>query len=252
MRIIINADDLGISPEVNRQVFDLMADGKLTSATILANGPAVEEAAREIALFPHCSFGVHLNATQFRPLTRDDRLAPLLDGTRSFGATRIRETLLTPRLLSALAAEWLAQIGRLVSLGVSPTHLDSHNHVHNIPGLFPVLKRVQLKTGIRRVRITRTIFARHERPPSWLLVQKKVWNSALRHVYRTSTTDEFGSLEDFTSHITASDGAGFEGSVVELMVHPGHPDYEPETSCLRNGLSGWLRSQALISYRQLA
>ena len=69
MRIIINADDLGISQEVNDAIFGLMAEGKVTSATILANGPAVEEAARRVAEFPECSFGVHLNLTEFKPWT---------------------------------------------------------------------------------------------------------------------------------------------------------------------------------------
>jgi predicted glycoside hydrolase/deacetylase ChbG (UPF0249 family) len=68
VRLIINADDLGISPVVNDEIFDHINRGFVSSATILGNGPAVADATHQIARFPQASFGVHLNATEFAPL----------------------------------------------------------------------------------------------------------------------------------------------------------------------------------------
>ncbi len=71
MRLIINADDLGRSPEANRAIFDLMDRGLVTSATVMANGPYVDEALSRVGHYPRGSFGVHLNLTEFRPLTQN-------------------------------------------------------------------------------------------------------------------------------------------------------------------------------------
>lgn len=52
VQIIVNADDLGISYEVNEAIFDLMSRGRITSANLLANAPATEQAIRTIPKFP--------------------------------------------------------------------------------------------------------------------------------------------------------------------------------------------------------
>src|SRR5690349_11238443 len=67
--VIINADDLGMSERVNEAIFDLMAQGRVTSATVMANGPAFRHAISGISRFPACSFGAHLNLTEFAPVT---------------------------------------------------------------------------------------------------------------------------------------------------------------------------------------
>ncbi len=67
--IVVNADDLGMSHEVNEATFDLLSKGRISSATMMANAPATREAATQVSKFPRCSFGVHLNLTQFEPLT---------------------------------------------------------------------------------------------------------------------------------------------------------------------------------------
>ena len=86
IRIIVNADDLGFNPAVNSAIFELIAAGRVTSATLLANGPAAEEAMAQAAATRGASFGVHLNATQFRPLTGAPALKPLLGDDGNFRA----------------------------------------------------------------------------------------------------------------------------------------------------------------------
>jgi len=81
MQVIVNADDLGMSANVNEAIFELIAAGRISSATLMANGPAMREAAARLHLFPHCSFGVHLNLTQFQPLTGGDGAKVLTNGS---------------------------------------------------------------------------------------------------------------------------------------------------------------------------
>jgi predicted glycoside hydrolase/deacetylase ChbG (UPF0249 family) len=84
MKIIINADDLGISRLVNDEIFSLIAKGRISSATIMANAPATEDALARLSQFPQASYGVHMNCTQFAPLTKDEALKPLLADNGEF------------------------------------------------------------------------------------------------------------------------------------------------------------------------
>src|SRR5258708_6022248 len=101
IRLIINADDLGITSVVNDAIFDHIDRGFVSSATLLANGPAVADAAKRIQLFRKASFGVHLNATEFAPLTKDRALSPILDGDGRF-AGNVRKVAIDSQLQRAL------------------------------------------------------------------------------------------------------------------------------------------------------
>jgi hypothetical protein len=89
LKVIVNADDLGTSLEVNNAIFQLIAMGRVTSATLLANGAALTDAAKRSKSFPQCSFGVHLNASQWQPLTHDPDLRPILDDSGCFAGKRV-------------------------------------------------------------------------------------------------------------------------------------------------------------------
>ncbi|MGE0392376.1 MAG: carbohydrate deacetylase [Vicinamibacterales bacterium] len=248
VRVVVNADDLGISEHVNAEIFRLIRAGRVTSATLVANGAAVEDAAARLHEFPDASFGVHLNITEFAPLTSPAGLGPLLkpDGTFSGGAHGIA---FTSQLRQAVRAEWTAQIARLRSLGVDVSHIDSHNHAHTIRGLFGTLKAVQRATGIRRVRLTKNLYTAADRPGAWLLLQKSLWNAGLRHYIRTRTTAAFTSF--WTLHTTASADVPPARSI-EVMVHPGHPGFADENAALEQ--EWWRRFRygvEFVSYRQI-
>jgi predicted glycoside hydrolase/deacetylase ChbG (UPF0249 family) len=218
MLMIINADDLGMSTAVNEAIFDLMERGHVTSSSLLVNAPAGEEAIIESRRRKNRSFGVHLNATEFRPVTRNAELSPILDSSGNFAGDLIRSTRITSQLREAIFQEWSAQIERLLTMGVTPSHIDSHHHVHTIPGLFFVLKRVQRRFGIRKVRISKNIYPAKAQAPRSLLLRKILWNAALRNYYPTITTSGFTSLADF---FDAAQHQKIRYRSVELMVHPG-------------------------------
>ncbi len=250
MRVIINADDLGMNAVVNSATFDLMARGRITSATLLANGAAVEEAAARTREFPNCSFGIHLNLTQYRPLTTEAGLAPLLDQAGRFVGKAVRSVKLTPALREAILEEWSAQVRRLLDLGVTVSHLDSHHHVHTVPGLFRVVKRLQKRFGIRKARLSMNIY-----PPSIpvtrkLLAMKWAWNLALRRWHRTQTTDAFSGFAGFCEAAAVRE---LNCQSVELMAHPGGELFDSETRLLDD--ASWQERLgfplSLISYHEL-
>lgn len=138
MKLIINADDLGRSIEVNNTIFHLIENNKVTSATIIANSLAVDDAINRVNLYPSISFGVHLTLAGFKPLTCNSAFEKLLDKNGNFNK-KIRQIQLTPKLKQAIFDEWCFQIGKILSYGVKISHIDSHYHVHTLPQLFIVL-----------------------------------------------------------------------------------------------------------------
>jgi predicted glycoside hydrolase/deacetylase ChbG (UPF0249 family) len=250
MRVIVNADDLGLSREVNDATFELMSRGVVTSATVMANGPFVLDAIERSKRFSGCSFGVHLNLTEFRPLRQREGLRQILSDNGEFtnaldqAPATVKKT---RRLLAAIADEWCDQIEFLRRAGLQVSHLDSHQHVHTIPALFPVLKYVQGRCGIRKVRTARNVY-KTDLSASKLLA-KRVFHFSLRHFYATRTTHVF--MDFATFHERAVVGRQTWPSA-EVMVHPGSPADSAESQLLR---SDWQKrgnsSIQLISYAAL-
>src|SRR5262249_46232216 len=137
-----------------------------------------------------CSFGVHLNLTQFEPLTGGPSARQLVDdqGRLSRANERARPTM---GLLAAACEEFCAQIAYLAARGGGISPLDSHNHVHTKPAFFFALKHAQWRSGIRRVRLTKNFYAPDCPCPPGLHWKKHAYNLALQRLYRTQTTDTF-------------------------------------------------------------
>lgn len=111
---------------------------------------ALEEAGRRA---DRASFGVHLNLCEGQPLTsprsltaRDGRFLPK-------GVVAARAML--GRLEHGeVAAELRAQIRRVRDAGVAISHLDSHKHLHQLPGVAAVVAGLAVEFGIERIRCT--------------------------------------------------------------------------------------------------
>lgn len=243
--IIVNADDLGLSRCVNDATFALMARGKITSATILANVPYVQEACEKLRLFPQCSFGVHLNITEYAPLSRAG--LELTEGGQF--SRRIAGAQPTRRLVRAVYEEFCAQVDRVASLGVPITHFDSHHHIHTLPFTFLALKALQRRYGIRRVRLSKNLYLPGDQPGPGLIWRKRVYNSALRSIYSTVTTAGFTEMASYARMVRQAIPA-FPS--VELMVHPGSERYAEETALLEAGWADDWTAFRLISYGALS
>lgn len=246
LRLLINADDLGLSPGVNDAVFRWMKAGAVRSATLMANAPCLDAALKRLPEFPDASFGVHLNIDDFAPLRPQPALAPLLDEQGRF-ARRSRVVKRSPALLRAVYGEWCAQIETLLARGVELSHLDSHLHAHNLPQMLPLMAALRRRFGIPRARITMNLFEPGERKSRKVLVFKALYNASLRHACGFRTAAAFAYLR--TAFRLEPGGLEKHGTV-ELMSHPGHPGFEDETQLL-GVLGERLPPHRLISYREL-
>lgn len=151
MHVVINVDDLGLHPAVRRAVERLAGMGRVTSASVLANGSDVENAAR----VPGVSLGAHLNILRGRPLSPRREVPSLVDGRGLFpgGYTRLwRRVILGQVRVDEVRLEWSRQVERLLELGITLSHLDGEKHTHCWPALMPVACDVARAYGIPWVR----------------------------------------------------------------------------------------------------
>jgi len=157
-QLIVNGDDFGIAPGVNRAIVHAHREGILCSTTMLANGGAFDEAVAAAKENPRLGVGVHLNLTQGRPLSDPRTLGALLNAGGEFlgHAEPLYFRMLLGRVPeSAVEQEFRAQIERVRDAGLHPTHLDGHQHVHMWPPVFHVTARLAAEYGLAGVRCAR-------------------------------------------------------------------------------------------------
>ena len=165
-RLIINADDLGADEGRNEGIFEAIEAGAVTSASILANGPALDHALRRILGLgsTRVSWGLHLNLSEGSPLSSGLRslVGPHGDFLGKAAAHRLlmREG---DRVLEEEVAEELdAQVKALQQAGIGLRHLDGHQHIH----VFPAVARAAILTG-RRHSIPWFRIPEEPDPPPW-------------------------------------------------------------------------------------
>ncbi|MCS5692347.1 ChbG/HpnK family deacetylase [Cyanobium sp. FGCU-6] len=232
-RLIINADDLGFSQQVNQSIEKALVHGWISSATLMANGPCCNEgAALAHRHQARAGFGIHLNLTEFQPLSDPSALAThgLLNEEGAFSGS-IRQLKGDRDLMAACFRELDAQIRQARSLGVEISHFDSHHHVHTIPWMLPVIRRLQQQHGIWRMRATMNVYGRrlHSTPPLTRILAKKAWSATCR-LRGSRMPQVFTGLDVF---LEDSRRKPFQrSSSIELMCHPGQHGYEEDLALL--------------------
>jgi hypothetical protein len=146
-RIVLCADDYGLSPGVNAAIRDLLARGRINATSAMMVTPAIDRAEADALIAiktrqPKIAIGLHVTlTTPFRPLTAN--YAPLRDGIflsigETLGAAMLRR--LRPALI---AAEIQAQIEKFTAtFGMPPDYLDGHQHVQIFPQVRDALLHV--------------------------------------------------------------------------------------------------------------
>jgi predicted glycoside hydrolase/deacetylase ChbG (UPF0249 family) len=154
--LILNADDFGLTPGINRAIAELHAAGALTSATLMAGGPAFDDAIRIAHEHPTLGIGCHIVLTDGAPISPPETIPTLLGPDRktfrpSLGSF-FRDALLNRIAAADIAREAQAQIDRIQQQGIRLTHIDTHKHTHILPQIARPLLAVAERTGVPAIR----------------------------------------------------------------------------------------------------
>src|SRR5690606_25946895 len=155
MRIIINADDFGMTKSVNKAIIELMELGTVTSTTVMVNMPYAEEATQLLEI-PNISVGLHFNLTEGKPVSDPDKVKSLIDKNGMFHHKKELESRAKKNLIdkNEVLLELKNQYDKLFSiLGNHISHFDSHQGLNRIPVVFRALldfgKEKQRPAGVR-------------------------------------------------------------------------------------------------------
>jgi predicted glycoside hydrolase/deacetylase ChbG (UPF0249 family) len=231
----VNADDLGLAESVNRGIIETIEAGVVTSASLMVNMRACDDAIRRLremrARGAIASIGLHFNVVAGRPIgacptltdPRTGEFLPLLTLAWKAFTSRID--------LGDVDRELEAQLQRaeqlLAPLGGRVTHIDSHRHAHCLPGVFDVVIRAATRRAIGHVRQP------YESPPL-LRRPRAVLASRL---LRTVLADRPGIDDVRFTGFAAMGSRTFDRDIdalvatlppgtTELMVHPGYDSPE--------------------------
>ena len=232
-RLIVNADDFGLSPGVNAGIILAHREGILTSATLLANAPGFDEAVALAADNPRMGVGLHLNLVRGRPLSPPEEAPELTAAGGRLRPFRLRR--MTAAFLAQAEAEYRRQFERVLAAGIAPTHIDFEKHHAVQASLYRLACGLAREYGVPAVRTFREPTAWAIRRLGWPGWRRVLMAAALR-----CGTDLLGagtgglSCPDRMlgqSHIGAMDEAVWlrlirhlPAGVSEVMTHPGLPD----------------------------
>lgn len=233
-KLVVNADDFGLTEGINRGIVDGFNSGIITSASLIATMPAFRHAVELTKENAELDIGVHLSLTTGKPCSENSKLAPIMrrgEFIRSYGHV-IKSVYANEIQLEDIKDEMSAQIRKVQETGLNITHVDSHQHIHMVPRLLKLLLALMNEHQIPFVRVPNELIRTQNLRTikDWglfmlgligKLSRKKVFHSNLnssQYLWGLFCSEAM-SLHDLM-HILKSLRPG----VNELMCHPGYND----------------------------
>ena len=231
MKIIINADDFGISPHVNEAIYVAACEGFVTSTTILSVAPYAEEAVALSQKLP-ISVGIHLALTDdFISLSLGKKMEECRWDFSGLNVFKI------PKIIR----EFKMQIEKLLRAGITITHIDTHHHIHRFPLVLFAVIYIAKKYQITSIRT------------QILLVNPKFFNKLYRLLHcKILTLFHIGQADaysDFAHFFQTFPAVFSDNHVIEIMCHPGS-NYGDDAIYFNKTYFADLQ-QCLISYKEL-
>lgn len=236
-KLIINADDFGLSDGVTYGILKAHNDGVLTSTTCMMNMPHIEKYLELTKDYPNLGLGVHLNITLGPALTKNS----FIDENGYFQSRDCYKDRKPIVNKDELYKEWKMQIDKFIDItGQKPSHLDSHHHVHLLPGNIDVALKLA-----------------------------KEYDLPIREENHIQTDYEFVKFsEDFYDETVSLDTikkiCHYEYDIFEIMCHPAFVDWylynhssyhlkrteELDILC-SNEIKEFISAFQLINYKQI-
>lgn len=241
-RLIVNADDLGMSRGITDAILIAHRYGFVTSASLIANMPASEYAVARLASTPKLDVGIHLNICCGKPILPASEVRSLVgvDGLFHKPPVMLRKLWTWKIKRGELEKEFGAQIRWAKSRGLHLTHADSHHHMHIYPAAVRPFKQALAAEHIPCVRASRcTQWPRTESPggPHEGSIARRVFVQIYRRILQTTVLRGFEAPDSRISFLSKErrdldelDHAwrrafhSLPPGTFELACHPGIPE----------------------------
>lgn len=156
-KLIVNADDYGLHESINKGIVDGARNGCITSTSIMAVGPAFDHGISCLKDVQELGVGVHLTLVATEPLLPKEKIVTLISSENGMFYKSypefIKKYIFGAISIDEIYQELYAQINKVKSAGIHITHLDSHQHLHILPGIIDVVIDLAKHFGIQAVRI---------------------------------------------------------------------------------------------------
>ena len=166
LRLIVNADDFGLSHYVNDAVIRAHRDGILTSASLMVNEPACDEAVKIAKENPKLGVGLHITLLMGHSALPAGKIPGLVNNRGEFSDSPVSTGMkyfFNSGLREQLRAEIRAQFEKFRATGLPLDHVNGHLHFHLHPVVFKILMEDSDTLGISHLRLTRDCFSRSRR-----------------------------------------------------------------------------------------
>jgi chitin disaccharide deacetylase len=158
-RLIVNADDFGLTQGVNRAIVEAHERGIVTSTTLMANSKAFDDAVRLASQAARLSVGCHVMLVDGSPILNAQQIPTLVppgalpDAQFRSGFGALASCAIRGRLSpEEIEAEATAQINKIQAAGIAVSHLDTHKHTHILFSVLKPLLRAARASGVRAIR----------------------------------------------------------------------------------------------------
>ncbi len=158
LQLIVNADDFGISEEVNEAIIRAFKEGVLTSCSLMVTGPAFDQAVELAKDNPKLGVGIHLVTVMGRSVLPKSEIPTLVDEERNFSTNPAAAGLkyyFSKRARRELRREITAQFEKFRSTSLRLSHIDGHQHMHVHPVIFDIALELGADYGAKRMRVPR-------------------------------------------------------------------------------------------------
>lgn len=223
-KLIVTADDFGISKEVNEAVETAHKNGILTATSLMVAEPFAQDAVARAKLLPNLGVGLHIALSRALPASRPEDVPDLIDANGLLRAGLVGSGFrffFLPTVRRQLKAEITAQFEAFAKTGLRLDHVNAHNHLHLHPTVLSLILEIGKSFGMKSVRLplgdnSKGIGAFFLRP--WLaLMKSRLHTHGIRHNDVLLGLDETGSLDSKT---LISLVEGLSERTAELMCHP--------------------------------
>lgn len=244
-RLVVNADDLGVTPGATRGIVEAHRRGCVTSASLVVTTPHYRHALDTcVRTCPVLGIGLHFALTLGTPASPSERVPLLIDKTGRFrwrftSLLRAMTGVRPAHLAEQIGIELEAQLARLRADGIRPDHIDGERHVHLIPGIFELVTAaaarhkvpfvragVDADVGFPRLQHLPTLLMSGAFVKSWLLSRlalraRASLPSGVRSADCVASYRYSGRMDLVLDSVLSRPA---DSRIIEIMVHPGFPD----------------------------